>query len=268
LLSQHAREYVTVLLSGEGADEVFGGYRRFYIAAWLTRLGCIPGLVKLSGLERTLPRLESIDETLVGLSAFGEPALIERIYPDFSLKEALASRIDIWRATQDGSILERFLTYEQRTYLVELLLRQDKMCMANSVENRVPMLDHRIVELAKRMPTRLKVSTPLVPRSGRGDYCTKIILKEIAADVYGQPFAYRPKSYFALPLHDLFASPEFMAAFPEYRSALGDLGACDLPAIDALVKAAREIGGSYATLLWNVIALCAWWLVFRKPAGY
>jgi asparagine synthase (glutamine-hydrolysing) len=265
LLSQCARKYVTVLLSGEGADEVFGGYRRCYLAAWLLRLGRIPGLVRLSGLERTLQRFESIEETLLGLSAFGEPELVQRIYPEFSLKKALASRIDIWRATQDGNFLERLLTYEQRTYLVELLLRQDKMCMAHSVENRVPMLDHRIVELAKRMPTRLKVSTPIIPRGSRSDYFTKIVLKEIVATIYDRPFAYRSKSYFALPLHDLFASPGFVAAFPEYREALSDLGACNLFEVDAVYKAARELGGSYAALLWSVVAFGAWWSVFQKP---
>jgi asparagine synthase (glutamine-hydrolysing) len=264
LLSQRAREYVTVLLSGEGADEVFGGYGRYYLAAWLLRLRRIPGLVRLSGLERTVRRFESVEKTLVGLSAFGEPKLIQRIYPDFSLSQALESRIGIWDEAQDGNALERLLTYEQRTYLVELLVRQDKMCMAHSVENRVPMLDHRIVELAKRIPTRLKISTPMIPHRGCSTYFTKIVLKEMAAAIYNRPFAYRPKSYFALPLENLFASPGFNAAFEEYRNSLGDLGACNLIEIDALNRATRELGGpSYATVLWTVVALSAWWLVFR-----
>jgi asparagine synthase (glutamine-hydrolysing) len=268
LLSQHAREYVTVLLSGEGADEVFGGYRRFYIAAWLSRLRHIPGLVGLSGLEQSMRRFKTIDETLVGLSAFGEPELIHRIYADFNLKHALASRIDILCTTQDNSLLERLLTYEQRTYLVEVLMRQDKMCMAHSVENRVPLLDHRIVELAKRMPTRLKCGVPVIPRGGRSDCYTKIVLKEIAAAVFGRPFAYRPKSYFALPLHDLFASPEFTATYPEYRDALSDLGAFDPAAIDALSREASKLGGSSASLMWNMLALGAWLLVFRKHIAH
>src|SRR5579883_1754359 len=95
LLSQTARRYVTVLLSGEGADEVFGGYRRFYYAAWLERLAPIPGLIRLSGLDRKLPRYDGLDQTMVGLSAFGDPALIERVDPDFSLAEALAPRLEI-----------------------------------------------------------------------------------------------------------------------------------------------------------------------------
>ena len=207
--------------------------------------------------------------TMVGLSSFVDPAPIARIYPDFSLEQALVPRIDIWRATRDSSLLERRLTYEQRTYLVELLLRQDKMCMAHGIENRVPMLDHRVVELAKRMPTRLKVGVPLVPRRGHGEYYTKRILKQMASRIYGQPFACRPKSFFALPPHKLFASPAFAfrGAFPEYRSALRDLGAFDLSEIDALYRVARETGGWHqTTLLWNVIALGAWLLVFRKAA--
>ena len=140
--------------------------------------------------------------------------------------------------------------------------------MAHSVENRVPLLDHRIVELAKRMPTRLKCGVPVIPRSGRSDCYTKIVLKEIAAGVFGRPFAYRPKSYFALPLHDLFASTEFTATYPEYRDALSDLGAFDPAAIDALSSEASKLGGSAASLMWNMLALGAWLLVFRKHIAH
>ena len=265
LLSQLARKHVTVLLSGEGADEVFGGYRRFYDVAWLARLIGIPRALRPSKIERRLIPFGSVEETLVGLSSFCDPAHIMRIYPDFNLQQALAPRLGIWHATQDSSILERQLTYEQRTYLVELLRRQDKMCMAHGVENRVPLLDHRIVELAKRMPTRLKVGAPLVPRRGREAYHTKSILKRMAAEIYGQPFAYRPKSVFALPLHELFSSQAFSAAFPEYRNALRDLGAFDLAEIDALYRASPGSSGGHVALLWNLIALAAWLLVFRKP---
>jgi asparagine synthase (glutamine-hydrolysing) len=263
-LSQTARRHVTVLLSGEGADEVFGGYRRFYYAAWLARLHRIPGLVRLSRLERKLPRYGGLEETLVGLSAFADPAMISRVYPDFSLDQALAPRLENWRLARDATLVERLLTYEQRTYLVELLLRQDKMCMAHSVENRVPLLDHRIVELAKQMPTALKVSTPRLPRGALSDYYTKRVLKEMAASCFGEPFAYRPKAVFALPLRELFTSPAFAATFPEYRSALRDFGGCDLSEVDALYRAARETGGPHAELLWNVIALAAWCLMFRR----
>jgi asparagine synthase (glutamine-hydrolysing) len=264
LLSQQARKHVTVLLSGEGADEVFGGYRRFYDAAWLARFVGIPGMLSLSKIKRRLAPFGSVDEKLVGLLSFCDPAQIMRIYPDFNLQQALARRFEIWHATQDSTLLERQLTYEQRTYLVELLMRQDKMCMAHGIENRVPMLDHRIVELAKRIPTRLKVSTPLVPRRGRSVYHTKSILKQMAAKIYGQSFAYRPKSVFALPLHELFASRAFRAAYPEYRNALRDLGAFDLAEVDALYRASCENPGAHANLLWNLIALGAWLLVFRK----
>jgi hypothetical protein len=69
---------------------------------------------------------------------------------------------------------------------------------------------------------------------------------------------------FAIPLQELFASPGFLVAYAEYREALTDLGLCNVREVDALCRAAREMGGSYATLLWNAIALAAWWLVFRK----
>jgi asparagine synthetase B (glutamine-hydrolysing) len=268
LLAQTARRYVSVLLSGEGADEVFGGYRRFYYAAWLARLGRIPGLLRLSGLERKLPQYGGLEQTVVGLSAFGNPALIGRIYPAFSLEQALVSRLDIWRATQDGTLLERLLTYEQRTYLVELLLRQDKMCIAHSVENRVPLVDHRIVELAKQIPTVLKVSTSRLPRGARGDYCTKRVLKEMAAHTFGQSFAYRPKAVFALPLQELGRDPSIWRGVPKVPNC------APRPRRLRPCRGRRPISGRAgygrppcAELLWNVVALAAWWLVFgKRPA--
>jgi hypothetical protein len=151
----------------------------------------IPGLLQIPRLKRRLLPNGSVEMTMVGLSSFVDPAPIAIVYREFSLEQALVPRIDIWRATRDASLLERQLTYEQRTYLVELLRRQDKMCMAHGIENRVPMLDHRVVEPAKRMPTQLKVGVPLLPCRGHGEYYTKSILKQMASRIYGQPFAYR-----------------------------------------------------------------------------
>src|SRR4051794_38917724 len=75
----------------------------------------------------------------------------------------------------------RLLTYEQRTYLVELPVRQHKMCMAHRIDNRVPLLGHGIVELAEQTPTALKVCNPRLPRSAQGDYFTERVIKEMAA---------------------------------------------------------------------------------------
>ncbi len=128
----------------------------------------------------------------------------------------------------------------------------------------MPLLDHRIVELAKQIPTALKVCTPRLPRSAQSDYCTKRVLKELAAATYGQAFAYRPKAVFALPLLELFASPAFGAAFPRYLDALRDLGDWNLAEVEALYRTARETSGRHAELLWNLVALAAWHLVFRR----
>jgi len=265
LLSKEAKRHVTVLLSGEGADEVFGGYPRFYQAAWLLRLNRTPAVWLIPSLKKRLLPFGGLGESLIGLSAFGDPELIAKVYPEFDLDQALGPRLEIWSQVRDGNLLERLLTYEQRTYLVELLMRQDKMCMAHSVENRVPYLDHRVVEFSKSLPTAMKVRAPIFTRRGLAVNSTKRILKGLASDCFGKMFAYRTKSGFPLPLDEVFSSSTFSAAFvEEYRQAISNLGFCNLSEVDDLYQTTREFGGRYSQMFFTVVALALWWKVFKK----
>ena len=88
--------------------------------------------------------------------------------------------------------------------MVELLSRQDKMCMAHGVENRVPFLDHRVVEFAKGLATDMKVSAPLMRKRGHVTFHTKSLLKNVASEYYGEEFAFRQKSGFAVPMNKWF----------------------------------------------------------------
>lgn len=78
-----------------------------------------------------------------------------------------------------------------RTHLEDLLVKQDKMAMANSIENRVPYLDNRIVALCMTLPEEY-----LLHEVQRGDYTGKYILKQIASDIYGTDFAFSKRKVF------------------------------------------------------------------------
>jgi asparagine synthase (glutamine-hydrolysing) len=167
LLSAHAREHVTVLLSGEGADEVFGGYAR-YVAA---------------------PQPAA---AFIRTTQFQPASKLARLRPGADLAPALARRQAIFDAGS-GDYLSKCLRYDMQTYLVDLLMRQDKMTMAHGMENRVPFLDRRVVEFARALPSEYL--------AGGG---TKIVLKELARRMFDDAFVDRPKGGFNLPLSQYF----------------------------------------------------------------
>jgi len=174
LLAQQSRERVTVLLSGEGADEVFAGYSRFRSA--------------------TLKAPEAFIHT----SQFQPSSKVSRLRPGANLDRAFARRTAIFNEGR-GDYLSNCLKYEMQTFLVDLLVRQDKMTMAHGVENRVPFLDRRVVDFARSLSAQHLV----------GDGVTKIVLKELARRTFDDAFVDRTKCAFNLPLSQYFRSKAF-----------------------------------------------------------
>jgi asparagine synthase (glutamine-hydrolysing) len=257
-LSGLARSYVTVLLSGEGADEVFGGYQRFATAARLIQLGRYPGGTAI--WRRLRPRLAPFrdhDGMLIGLSAFGDPEQVSRLYPAFSMPKALETRRALWESASESDPLERLITYEQRTFLVDALMRQDRMSMARSIENRVPFLDHRVVEFAKTLPTRLKIDSGAA-LTGWTRLGTKVILKRLAARRFGSALAYRAKSGFGLPLQEWFASGAFRGVMEPAWDVLRASGLFDHAELDRLLTDHSDVSESRTRLRWIMTALGVW----------
>ena len=172
VLARQARGDVTVLLSGEGADELFGGYRR------------------MSGAHA---------DTIVRATQFHSEARLAKLRPEANLQPALDKRHAM---LMEGSAdpLANCLKYEMQTHLVDLLVRQDKMMMAHGVENRVPFLDRQLVEFARALPADHLVSPS-----------TKAIVKDLAKRDFEAAFVDRRKSGFNLPLGQYFRSARFVA---------------------------------------------------------
>ena len=184
LLAQHARDRVTVLLSGEGADEVFGGYHRFGDGR----------------LQRP--------EDFIRATQFQPLPKLRRLRPGADLAPALARRAGIF---DEGGAdhLSNCLKYEMQTYLVDLLVRQDKMTMAHGMENRVPFLDRRVVDFARTLPAEHLVSSGSLADRSLGGGGTKIVVKELARRTFDDAFVDRSKSAFNLPLSQYFRSAPF-----------------------------------------------------------
>jgi len=217
-VSRATRERVTVALSGDGGDELFAGYQRRYgihrLEQRLRRV--IPGSVRrgvLASLARVYPRSERIPRPLrlkLVLSNLGQS--FERAYfNDMSLflddeKQALCTPEFLAQArhhdpiagfarnferVRDADPLSRVLYVDFKTWLAnDILVKVDRMSMACSLEVRSPLLDHKIVEFAASLPSRLKF---------RGSV-SKYLLKRHVASRLPAADVHRPKQGFELPL--------------------------------------------------------------------
>ena len=203
LLAEHASRHVKVLLSGEGADELLGGYARFLYALLRPQVGpALPFLRYLPGPGRALnsrlgPAHEDDSLWFIMASAFSDRQGLGRLRPDSTLSAAQSSRKALF-ARGRGSYLSNCLKYEMSTYLTDLLIKQDKMTMAHSVENRVPFLDHELVELVRTvMPTSLLVSKRL--RWQQMPCEIRRLWSKRSRDVhFDAPFVYRQKAGFGI----------------------------------------------------------------------
>ncbi len=226
-LSKLTRQYVTVALNGDGGDEIFAGYQRYWLdplaAAYLrlpkvltrrlvpTLVGCLPddssrpvGASALNGLKR-LGNLPNVDEraSILRWSSFFTPSLkaqlwrknIPRVTQILNPQAYLAQRFEEARA---DSFLDRTLYTDLTTYLPgDLLVKADRMTMASSLEGRSPFLDHELVEWAARLPENMKV------RGLQG----KVLLKKAFADMLPEAIQKRGKQGFGIPVGEWLRAP-------------------------------------------------------------
>ena len=180
LLARRARERATVLLSGEGADELFGGYAR--------------------------ARDAQTADAFIRATQFHSDARLSKLRPEANLGPALEKRRAVFEEGR-ADHLSNCLKYDLRTHLVDLLMRQDKMTMAHGVENRVPFLDRHVIDFARALPAEHLVG----PALAGGESGTKIVVKALARRSFDAAFVHRRKSAFNLPLAQYFRGPAFVA---------------------------------------------------------
>ena len=230
-LAQRARERVTVLLSGEGADEVFAGYSRF---------------------ADVRPVQQFIQATQF------QPALkLARLRPEANLEPGLARRAAIFSEGR-GDHLSNCLKYEMQTFLVDVLMRQDKMTMAHGVENRVPFLDRRVVEFARTLPAEYLVA----------EREAKIMVKDLARRSFDNAFVFRPKGAFNLPLSQYFRSAAFTELMEDrLLPGMRQRGLVSEPAVRQLWR--RSLSAPALTEpFWIPVAFELWAQQFVDGAGY
>lgn len=224
-VAKAARKHVTVALSGDGGDEVFGGYKRYRRYLHLLKLASLPGSLLRTGAGaahsmRYLPglpggvseRLRQVKKALelsaaadegriLGLLAYFDEVAKARLYQDgwMSAVNGWSSHQTVTEQLQQAAghpdTLERFMRRDIETNMADDgLTKVDRASMACSLEVRCPLLDHRVVEFAMSIPAAYKI--------GRGGQ--KLVLKEALKDVLPPEISRRRKQGFEVPFAQWF----------------------------------------------------------------
>lgn len=250
-LARRSREHATVLLSGEGADELFGGYRRFADAHTGAR---VP---RPAGPEA---RNDPVD-TFIRATQFHSEGRLSKLRPAANLRPAIDKRRALFQVGR-ADHLSNCLGYEMRTHLPDILVRQDKMMMAHGIENRVPFLDRHIVEFARALPAEHMVGPSPIASPG-----TKIVVKELASRHFDPAFVYRRKSAFNLPLAQYFRSGRFVALMEDrLLPGMASRGLVDVAVVRRWWRRALS-APSTTEGFWIVVALELWAQQFIDRRG-
>jgi asparagine synthase (glutamine-hydrolysing) len=270
-LSRRAREEVTVVLSGEGADEALGGYyiyrRMARLEALRQKLGAGGGALSLAGellalvphdKVRRAARLfgRPLEDAYRGVARAFDDDVVVQLHNSMMQSHNKSAReivqtllLPHWEATRGMTPLRRMLYLDSRVWLPDdLLVKADKMTMAHALELRVPFLDHELMEHAWSMPDHLKI------HNGVG----KALLRKAALGRVPQAILERPKMGFGTPtaawlrggLNDLMHD-----ALDDARSLARER--FDLAFVRSLV-ARHEAGEDLSAELWPLLVLELW----------
>jgi asparagine synthase (glutamine-hydrolysing) len=267
VLAALTRRYVTVSLSGDGGDELFGGYthygrgRRLWQLLGQLPVGARSGLARIARAVPTMGGLLSVDRVRHWARLL-EAETAERMYrelmshcrePDTLVPhEADLATVftgpALW--ADGGNVLERMMLLDLTSFLPDdILVKVDRATMAVGLESRAPFLDHEVVEFAWRLPSHLKI------RNGRG----KWLLRQLLYRYLPRPLVDRPKMGFAVPLDSWLSGP--------LREWAGDLLAPARLKREGFLNAAavtqkwqRQQRGSHEWhgVLWAVLMFQSW----------
>jgi asparagine synthase (glutamine-hydrolysing) len=271
-VSKLAREHVTVVLSGEGSDEVLAGYDIEVLAAQVERLRPLRRLPapSLRAAARVLP--EGRGDALGQMARFGWSGLLRGqrahmthvfgeddkrgLWRDPDGLRSTDSLIDSWYAAAPSAHpIDQLQQVYCESWLVEdLLMKADKATMATSLELRCPFLDSRLVEWAARAPLEWKVG------SKEAGWRSKRVLREYAAERLPREIVERPKRGFPVPAYRWLAGDGGLAHWAEKRlgraAGLSELFNDD--AVRAPLAAARAGDSDAAHRVWSLLVLDHW----------
>jgi asparagine synthase (glutamine-hydrolysing) len=278
-VSALARQHVKVVLTGEGSDELLAGYGKYPRALLNWRAGgvyerAVPAAVRTAVASTVVPRLPAGLRRYASRSFLamrrtpaamfldnfaGMPLHQQRqlLHPGIAGGGTYDASLGYFEHAR-GTLLGRVLYTDIKTYLVELLMKQDQMSMSTSIESRVPFLDHVLVEFAARLPDTMKLS----------GFTTKRILRESVRGLLPESILTRKKMGFPVPFAGWTAGRWHAVA----RDVLLDRrtrerGVVDAAGVERLLedhRAGRQRGGD---AIWALMNLELWYRTFIDGEG-
>jgi asparagine synthase (glutamine-hydrolysing) len=270
-----ARERVTVVLTGEGSDETLAGYTRYawtllnskmdrtyramtpaFLRRWL-RQGIASAPLSASlhrKLEHTFLMRDGASWSSFYFdnfySAFSDAEFAQLLTPEAlqSAGHAYDGSMEPWEHSS-GDLLHRLLYTDINSYLIELLMKQDQMSMAASIESRVPFLDHPLVEFTARIPASHQIK----------GMAGKFILKEAVEDLLPHDIIYRKKMGFPTPWAYWLAGPQLQqieTLLTEPRSAAR--GLFRVEAVSRIFAEHRTGHRDHGNRIWRLLNLELW----------
>jgi asparagine synthase (glutamine-hydrolysing) len=274
-LSRLTRQHVTVALNGDGGDEAFAGYHRYWLDPWANRYARLPGFLARGlipalagwlpeGADRPvgrnlvggLKRLGQVVDTdkrasLLRWGSYFPPALKRKLwkepYQGLDLRRAETDLAAAFDSASARSFLDRTLYTDITSYLPgDLLVKADRMTMANSLEGRSPFLDHELMEWAARLPENLRL------RGGKGKY----LLRKAFKAYLPENVQTRGKQGFGVPVGAWLRGPLSVWAEQLVRE---QLTVWFEPAVlGQLFKEHRSGRVNHGKRLWALAALAVW----------
>lgn len=213
MVSKMAREFVTVVLSGDGGDELFAGYTRYVTDKKRSDLSGLPKFLRrsLAAVGESMPHgfrgknylynasLDAVNRYIDSVSHFTEPNKKSLYGADFRAKlngaGGAGERVffDLAESVSTGSAVDKLLYLDSKTYLPgDILTKVDRMTMAASLEARVPLLDHKLIEFVTQIPAEMKLK----------GFETKYIFKKALEGIVPREILYREKQGFGVPIEE------------------------------------------------------------------
>ncbi len=279
LLSRLTKRHATVALSGEGADELFGGYLTHRASILARSVRCLPAW-SLRAARAAIARFPVSDEKIgfeYKVTRFLEGCALppERAHVYWNGTFSDSERRHLTRVPLPGALsmllrdlaaagddLAAYLWLDQRYFLPDdILTKVDRISMAHALEVRPPFLDHRIVEFANSLPPHLRI------RGSR----QKVILKELMRRKLPPSVLSRPKTGFDIPVHEWLRGrlrPLLMDTLADAATSQG--GIFRLNEIERLTRAHLERRTNAGYHLWGLLTLFLWikkWGIETAPAS-
>jgi asparagine synthase (glutamine-hydrolysing) len=282
-VSELASKHVKVVLTGEGSDELFGGYERYYqtlanIKTDKLLFSILPRSLRKNffrPLIDALPYKFPYRNKALRTTVYLEPDLATIFLDNYStFSRAQLSQLvtgDVWQShdpkavyagyfehldrSNNSTLLGKLLYADVKTYLLELLMKQDQMSMAASIESRVPFLDHQLVEFAFSLPDTMKI---------KGFETKRILRAAFAGDIPRQILT-RPKAGFPVPIKRWFATDYHEFARKIILGNDSFCGGClNRDLITKYFNLHRDGKYNYSDQIWTLLNLELWHTMFIK----